>query len=123
MSSEALRLADRITPETDWYEFDQVTWCKAAAKELRTQAARIAELESRVHTCGPTCSKAGCINRRVTAERDTLRAEVEMLRPNAERYLYLRDVAWREGLLVYFDHRYHNDEWDEKIDTARKATP
>ena len=59
MSSEALRLADRITPETDWYEFDQVTWCKAAAKELRTQAARIASLE---------------------AERDQLRAEVERLR-------------------------------------------
>lgn len=48
MSNEALRLADRITPETDWYEFDQVTWCRAAAKELRTQAARIAELEAEV---------------------------------------------------------------------------
>jgi len=48
MSSEALRLADRIAPETDWYEFDQITWCRAAAKELRTQAARIAELEAEV---------------------------------------------------------------------------
>lgn len=47
---------------------------------LRSQAARIAELESRVHTCGPTCSKAGCINRRLTAERDALRAELARMR-------------------------------------------
>lgn len=47
---------------------------------LRSQAARIAELESRVHTCGPTCSKAGCINRRITAERDALRAELARMR-------------------------------------------
>ena len=48
----------------------------AARATVRQQAERIAELEARVHTCGPTCSKAGCINRRVTAERDQLRAEV-----------------------------------------------
>lgn len=52
----------------------------AARATVRQQAERIAELEARVHTCGPTCSKAGCINRRVTAERDQLRAEVERLR-------------------------------------------
>jgi len=43
--NEALRLADRISPETDWYEFDQVTWCNQAAALLRQQAERIAELE------------------------------------------------------------------------------
>lgn len=32
---EALRLAERIHPQTDWYEFDQQTWCNAAAAELR----------------------------------------------------------------------------------------
>ena len=52
----------------------------AARATVRQQAERIADLEARVHTCGPTCSKAGCINRRVTAERDQLRAEVERLR-------------------------------------------
>lgn len=43
--NEAMRLADRISPETDWYEFDQVTWCNEAAALLRQQAERIAELE------------------------------------------------------------------------------
>lgn len=57
------------------------------AAECIKQAERIAELEARVHTCGPTCSKAGCINRRVTAERDQLRAEVQHHIVTRERLL------------------------------------
>lgn len=59
--NEAMRLADRISPETDWYEFDQVTWCNEAAALLR----------------------------QLSAERDQLRAEVERLRADAERLDWL----------------------------------
>ena len=73
MSNEALGLADSI------HAMNNAAYMTAIAnlnERNRKQAERIAELEARVHTCGPTCSKAGCINRRVTAERDQLRAEV-----------------------------------------------
>lgn len=98
------------------------------ATECIKQAERIAELEARVHTCGPTCSKAGCINRRLTSERDTLRAEVERLRVDAERYQWLRDVSvpphnFYVGVPVEFDGvKYAPHEVDAYIDTARKAT-
>lgn len=39
--SKAIELADRITPETDWYEFHAEPWCESAAAELR----RLAEVE------------------------------------------------------------------------------
>lgn len=71
--NEALRLAEIL--EGGSHQFND-----EAAALLRQQAERIAELEARVHTCGPACSKAGCINRRLTTERDQLRAEVERLR-------------------------------------------
>lgn len=101
----------------------------AARATVRQQAERIAELESRVHTCGPTCSKAGCINRRLTAERDQLRAEVERLRADAERYRWLRDnlesewaiCEWQDdpdGLGYYRDARAP-EVVDAAIDQAR----
>lgn len=33
-------------------------------KELRNQIER---LKGHIHTCGPTCSKAGCVNQRLRA--------------------------------------------------------
>lgn len=76
--NEALRLADELAGD-QLYGLQRRCRDEAAAL-LRQQAERIAELEARVHTCGPTCSKAGCINRRLTAQREQLRAEVEQLR-------------------------------------------
>lgn len=101
----------------------------AARATVRQQAERIAELEARVHTCGPTCSKAGCINRRLTAQRDQLRAEVERLRADAERYQWLRDklesewaiCEWQDdpdGLGYYRDARAP-EFVDAAIDHAR----
>lgn len=138
--NEAMRLADRISHETDWYELDQVTWYNKAAALLRELAERIAELEARVHTCGPTCSKAGCINRRLTAECDTLRAEVERLkRENAHAIdkaghmlaagMCLSNCAFNlkqrvgETLSTHDVAALDSSQraWDIAIDTARKA--
>lgn len=83
--NEAMRLAQALKNRQE-VEDD-------AADMLMQQAERIAELESRVHTCGPTCSKAGCINRRITAERDRLLAEVERLRADGERMDWLEKHA------------------------------
>ena len=83
------------------------------AAECIKQAERIAELEARVHTCGPTCSKAGCINRRVTAERDQLRAEVE-------RYHHLRNGQGWPAVFASHDapEPIRGDELDTAIDAA-----
>lgn len=84
--NEALRLADRISPETDWYEFDQVTWCNEAAALLRQQAEQLdAEL----------CNRE-VLDKMLTqciAERDQLRAEVESLRADAERLDHIEKHA------------------------------
>lgn len=50
-----------------------------------------------------------------------LLADLDAMRADAQRYRYLRDVAWGDGSLVYFDHRYDKDEWDAKIDAAIKG--
>lgn len=50
-----------------------------------------------------------------------LLADLDGMRADAQRYRYLRDVAWGDGSLVYFDHRYDKDEWDGKIDAALAA--
>lgn len=86
----------------------------AARATVRQQAERIAELEARVHTCGPTCSKAGCINRRVTAERDQLRAEVE-------RYRHLRNGQSWPAVFATHDapEPLRGGELDAAIDAAR----
>lgn len=125
--NEAMRLAEWLQSAVQTYpqmsedepggyctEVDQVM--DQAAALLRQQAERIAELEARIHTCGPTCSKAGCINRRITAERDTLRAEVESMGKAI--------AAFCEST------RWSVDAWKNQpdikplfdIDTARKAT-
>jgi len=50
-----------------------------------------------------------------------LLADLDAVRADAQRYRYLRDVAWGDGSLVFFDHRYDKDEWDAKIDAALKG--
>jgi hypothetical protein len=40
----ALVLAERIHPQTDWYEFDSQSWCNEAAALLRQQHDAIVAL-------------------------------------------------------------------------------
>lgn len=114
--NEAMRLADDL--DRQWRD-DALNYDTAieAATLIRQQDERIAELEARLHTCGPTCSKAGCINRRLTAERDTLRAEVE-------RYRHLRDGSGWPAVFASHDapEPLRGDDLETAIDTARKAT-
>lgn len=46
-------------------------------------------------------------------------ADNAALRADAERYRFLRDVAWHEGALLPFLERYGPFEWDDAIDEAR----
>ncbi len=39
--------------------------------------AEIGRYKNMIHSCGPTCTKAGCINRRLIEERDALKAELK----------------------------------------------
>lgn len=103
--NEALRLADSI------HEMNNAAYMTAIAnlnEKVRQQAERIAELEG---------------------ERDQLRAEVERLKPNAERYRWLRDnlesewaiCEWQDdpdGLGYYRDARAP-EFVDAAIDHAR----
>lgn len=125
--NEALRLAEfaeQISNEGPMIH--TMSWTQLAgtfhmlAALLRQQAERIAELEARVHTCGPTCSKAGCINRRVTAERDQLRAEVERLRPNAERWEWIADGDnFDDSFALLTDPKLTTYELTRAVDAAR----
>ena len=124
--NEAMRLAGELRAPIGTQTSYQTA--QQSADLLVKQAERIAELEARVHTCGPTCSKAGCINRRLAAERDTLRAEAERLRVDAERYEWLRRCRGMEhDPLFTVQHELDGTLWggdlDTAIDTARKATP
>ena len=105
--NEALMLAEILEGGSPQFNHE-------AAALLRQQAERIAELEGRVHTCGPTCSKAGCINRRVTAERDHLRAEVE-------RYRHLRNGQSWPAVFATHDapEPLRGGELDAAIDATR----
>lgn len=118
-NSEAMRLATYLD---SFYVSEDVSALKARqiAALIRQQAERIAELEARVHTCGPTCSKAGCINRRVTAERDQLRAEVERLKPNAERWEWIADGDnFDESFALLTDPKLTTYELTRAVDAAR----
>ena len=47
--------------------------------------------------------------------------EIEGLREDAARYLYLRDVAWHTGSLIFYAERYGPEDWDGQIDAALAA--
>lgn len=88
---------------------DQKTEQKPADHKAIREALEASEREWRV-----SCFVVGSDLRALLADLDAMRAD-------AQRYRYLRDVAWGDGSLVYFDHRYDKDEWDGKIDAAHAA--
>lgn len=117
--NEALRLADAARIAELEQALDRLQGNYLIAFE-RGRIAGIAELEARVHTCGPTCSKAGCINRRVTAERDQLRAEVERLKPNAERWEWIADGSnFDDSFALLTDPKLTTYELTRAVDAAR----
>jgi hypothetical protein len=51
------------------------------------------KLRDRIHTCGPDCSKAGCVNRRLREERDALTLDLHTERCAVVAMQAERDVA------------------------------
>ena len=117
--NEALRLADAARIAELEQSLNRLQGNYLIAFE-RGRIAGIADMESRVHTCGPACSKAGCINRRLTDERDKLRAEVE-------RYRHLRNGQSWPAVFATHDapEPLRGGELDAAIDATRthKDTP
>jgi len=83
-------------------------------RELENERARD------VHSCGPNCTRDGCVNRR-------LREENEALRKDADRYRWLRENDFEtEGILQInwhtrdYEHLIQ-DDLDAAIDNAMKG--
>lgn len=47
--------------------------------ERDTLRAELDALRNAIHSCGPTCTKAGCVNRRLTDERDEYRLAADTM--------------------------------------------
>ena len=77
--------------------------------------AKIDNLQNSIHSCGPTCNKAGCVNRRLMEERDGLAKD-------AERYRWLRHNYDDSLVMVGGDkgcaELYMEEQLDEAIDAA-----
>ena len=98
---EALRLAN-VCSNLTRYSMD----AHLIAAELRTQHARITELESQL------------AQRFDAADMATASAQGDAL--DAVRYRFLRDGEWRDTDLEPFIRLQLNTLWDAKIDAARK---
>jgi len=95
------------------------------ASHVNVEIARLErELENErardVHSCGPNCTRDGCVNRR-------LREENETLRKDADRYRWLRENDFEtEGILQInwhtrdYEHLIQ-DDLDAAIDAAIKG--
>ena len=90
--SEALRLADKYEAHgfLGDHRFAKDHWCTQAAAELRSQHARIAELEAQLSAIAHTAEGA-------TAQTETLRAELADETEAAEN--------WRRIALQFDNHR------------------
>lgn len=121
--NEALRLAEWLAANYEADEIDQ------AAALLRQQADRIAEIEKEGAELFGKVFSLGYELGQMEDQRDQLRAEVERLRADAERYRWLRDnlesewaiCEWQDdpdGLGYYRDARAP-EFVDAAIDHAR----
>ena len=70
------RLRDPSTVRS-WAEADAQR--AEAADTIEALRRRIADLELHIHTCGPTCERAGCVNARL---RDALTLIAAPMRPD-----------------------------------------
>ena len=98
-----------MTSYTDEQVLDQATWLVGA--RLRDKTVFSMPIDMGLSTSEKML-------RSLLADRTLLQAEVNVLRPNAERYLWLRDECdTTNGFLIA--QRIETDEWDEAIDCAR----
>jgi hypothetical protein len=82
------------------------------AKLAAAQAERDAAFEMSRCECG---TDEACANlARLHRERDAAVAD-------AERYRWLRDVAWSRAAAILYTERYGPEDWDAALDAARKG--
>lgn len=80
---EALNTLADAAVEILWTE-KCLELAKLVRQHIEATAAELANERARgIHTCGPDCTRSGCVNAR-------LRAELESLRKDAARYRKLR---------------------------------
>ena len=123
---EALRLADKYEIEgfLQDHRFAQDHWCRQAAAELRSQHARIAELEAQLSAIGaggvePLRKQAAETSNDIRTMADALIIQRTADARDAARYRWLRDNDWRNDEKMEPVIRLHlNAIWDEKIDAA-----
>ena len=141
--TEALRLADKYEIEgfLQDHRFAQDHWCRQAAAELRSQHARIeeledvadmaikriAELEAQLSAIGaggvePLRKQAAETSNDILTMADALIIQRTADARDAARYRWLRDNDWRNDEKMEPVIRLHlNAIWDEKIDAAMAA--
>lgn len=110
--SKALELADRITPETDWYEFHAEPWCESAAAELR----RLAEVERDRDALARHCEKLEADNSALRQQLSDaqsecvgLRATEQNLREELNAIYETEPVAWaRESSIKWLGMKKGN---------------
>lgn len=73
-----------------------------AAAELRRLHAEVENYKNHIHTCGPNCTKAGCVNRRLHEQNQTLLDAMKLLK-----------IAIKVGM-----PEYSYNDWMDLIDTA-----
>ena len=118
--NEALRLIEIASGYTGL----TVDEANQAAALLRQQAERIAELEGERGNLLETVAADTTMLFDLCAERDRLRAEVERLRVDAERYQWLRFEHQRHDPICHLSWKRNGDrsssEWvnTTDIDTA-----
>ena len=130
--NEAMRLADALDQPGVRYATE--TEAQAKLRRIKTQAdaaallrklpERIAELDRLSTGLSTVYNEAMASLRIAVAERDTLRAEVERLRVDAERYQWLADCNnFYEAICLLANPKLTAHTLGTAIDTARKATP
>jgi len=92
------------------------------------KAALQVEYDHAVEQAAKNCDEVLALREQLALAETVRAAQVagltegaDALQRDAARYVYLRDVAWHSGSLIFYAERYGPEDWDEQIDAARAA--
>jgi hypothetical protein len=113
----ARQAADRI--EADAKGIDRLTAELAQAMKERSRAITVgSDMEQEVERLREQLALAESVR---AAQVAGLTEGMAKLKQDAARYVYLRDVAWHTGSLIFYEERYGPEDWNAHIDAARAA--